>query len=217
MRRHEQSGQPDRQNPDRENEAHQRRRAPGAIRPPRALRDRAAVWRWASPAMIARRSASLIVIQAPISAAVRPQPMHRADSGSMTQTLMQGVEIGADTGRYLGGRVPDEKSAPGGDLAALLRGAGDVAGLSADRAASQRDYAQGPGAAHQRREQRMDEAERGEAERERNDEGGAPGGGERAQSRAARRLRRRRRRAPAAEARAASARPRGRARRPGSG
>jgi len=47
--------------------------------------------------MTARRSASLIVIQAAISAAVRPQPMHKADSGSMTQTLMQGVEIGAGT------------------------------------------------------------------------------------------------------------------------
>jgi hypothetical protein len=47
--------------------------------------------------MTARRSTSLIVIQAAISAAVRPQPMHTADSGSMTQTLMQGVEIGANT------------------------------------------------------------------------------------------------------------------------
>jgi len=47
--------------------------------------------------MTAIRSASLIVIQAAISSAVRPQPMHSADSGSMTQRLMQGVEIGADT------------------------------------------------------------------------------------------------------------------------
>jgi hypothetical protein len=38
------------------------------------------------------RSPSLIVAQAAISAAVRPQPMHKADSGSITQTLMQGVE-----------------------------------------------------------------------------------------------------------------------------
>jgi hypothetical protein len=38
------------------------------------------------------RSVSLIVAQAAISATVRPQPMHRADSGSRTQTLTQGVE-----------------------------------------------------------------------------------------------------------------------------
>ena len=42
--------------------------------------------------MTAIRSASLIVAQAVISSPVRPQPMHRADSGSRTQTLMQGVE-----------------------------------------------------------------------------------------------------------------------------
>ena len=42
--------------------------------------------------MTAIRSGSLIVDQAVISAAVRPQPMHKADSGSRTQTLMQGVE-----------------------------------------------------------------------------------------------------------------------------
>jgi len=87
--------------------------------------------------MTARRSASLIVIQAAISAAVRPQPMQSADKGSMTQTLMQGVEIGADTGRYLSRRMPDEKPAPGGDLGALLRGAGDVARLASDRATGQ--------------------------------------------------------------------------------
>ena len=46
--------------------------------------------------MTATRSASLIVVQAAISATVRPQPTHKADSGSMTQTLTQGVEIGAD-------------------------------------------------------------------------------------------------------------------------
>ena len=75
--------------------------------------------------------------------------------------------------------MPDEKSAPGGDLAALLRSAGDVAGLSADRAARQRDHDQSAGAAHERREERMGEPKRDEAERERNDEGRAPGGGER--------------------------------------
>jgi hypothetical protein len=42
--------------------------------------------------MTATRSVSLIVGHAPISAAVRPQPMHKADNGSRTQTLMQGVE-----------------------------------------------------------------------------------------------------------------------------
>lgn len=42
--------------------------------------------------MTATRSVSLIAAQALISAAVRPQPMHKADSGSRTQTLMQGVE-----------------------------------------------------------------------------------------------------------------------------
>jgi hypothetical protein len=47
--------------------------------------------------MTASRSGSLIVVQAVISSLVRPQPMHKADSGSRTQTLMQGVE-GADTG-----------------------------------------------------------------------------------------------------------------------
>ena len=42
--------------------------------------------------MTAIRSGSLIVDQAVISAAVRPQPMHKGDRESMTQTLMQGVE-----------------------------------------------------------------------------------------------------------------------------
>jgi hypothetical protein len=44
--------------------------------------------------MTATRSTSLIVAQAAISSPVRPQPMHKADSGSITQTLMQGVETG---------------------------------------------------------------------------------------------------------------------------
>lgn len=92
--------------------------------------------RWSSAAITARRSVSLIVIQAPISAAVRPQPMQSADKGSMTQTLMQGVEIGTDTLSYLGGGAPNEKPAPGGDLGALLRCSSDVACLPADRTAS---------------------------------------------------------------------------------
>jgi hypothetical protein len=90
--------------------------------------------------MTAMRSASLIVVQAEISAVVRPQPTHKADRESITQTLMQGVER-VGTARYLGSRMPDEKSAPGADLAALLRGAGDVAGLPANRAASKCDHA----------------------------------------------------------------------------
>ena len=122
------------------------RRAPPAISP--------RVRRWPSPAMTAIRSASLIVVQAAISAVVRPQPTHKADSGSMTQTLMQGVET-VGTAPYLGSRMPDEKSAPGGDLAALLGGAGNVAGLPADRAPRQRDHRQSAGAAHERREERM--------------------------------------------------------------
>ena len=44
--------------------------------------------------MTASRSVSLIVAHAVISSPVRPQPMHKADSGSRTQTLMQGVETG---------------------------------------------------------------------------------------------------------------------------
>ena len=69
-----------------------------------------------------------------------PAATHKADRESITQTLMQGVER-VGTARYLGSRMPDEKSAPGGDLAALLRGAGDVAGLPANRAASKCDHA----------------------------------------------------------------------------
>ena len=97
--------------------------------------------RWPSPAITARRPASLIVVQAAISAVVRAQPTQNADSGSMTQTLMQGVEMGAGTLRYLVRRMPNEKSAPGGDFPALLRGAGDVARLPANRAASKSDHA----------------------------------------------------------------------------
>ncbi len=43
--------------------------------------------------MTASRAISLIVAHAVISSPVRPQPMHRADSGSRIQTLMQGVEM----------------------------------------------------------------------------------------------------------------------------
>ena len=62
--------------------------------------------------------------------------------------------------------MSDEKSAPGGDLAELLRRARHVAGLSADRAARQRDHEQSAGAAHERREERVGEAKRDEAERD---------------------------------------------------
>ncbi len=50
--------------------------------------------RSSSTAMMSRRSSSLISLQAAISATVRPQPMQRADKGSTTQILTQGVEIG---------------------------------------------------------------------------------------------------------------------------
>jgi hypothetical protein len=67
--------------------------------------------------------------------------------------------------------MPDEKSAPGGDLAALLGGPGDVAGLPADRAARQRDHEQSPGSAQERSEERMREAKRDEAKRDCNNKG----------------------------------------------
>ena len=151
--------------------------------------------------MTAARSASLIVGLAAISAVVRPQPMHKADNRSMTQTLMQGAEISMSTSFQLGGRMPNEKSAPGRDLAHLLGGAGDVAGLPADRAAGERNHGQSAGR-HQRRDERVGQAQRDEAERERNDESRCPGGGEGARI-AARPRPPRRRRAPAGEARAA--------------
>jgi hypothetical protein len=94
-RGHEQRRQRDRQNRDGQDKAHQRRLR-DATRPPRAARDRASAKRWPSPVMTATRSTSLIVAQAAISSPVRPQPMHKADSGSITQTLMQGVETGGD-------------------------------------------------------------------------------------------------------------------------
>jgi hypothetical protein len=91
-RRHEQRRQRDREDCNRQDEAHQFRRRREATCPPRAERDRASARRWARPAITATRSVSLIAAQAAISAAVRPQPMHKADNGSRTQTLMQGVE-----------------------------------------------------------------------------------------------------------------------------
>jgi len=72
-RGHEQRGQCDRQNHNGDDEAHQTRRWRAATRPPRAARDRASVRRGPSSAMTAMRSASLIVVQAAISAVVRPQ------------------------------------------------------------------------------------------------------------------------------------------------
>jgi hypothetical protein len=115
--------------------------------------------------MIAIRSGSLIVDQAVISAAVRPQPMHKVDSGSRTQTLMQGVET-LGTAPHLSGRMPDEKPAPRGDLATLLGGPGDVARLPADRPARQPDHEQGPSAAQEDSKERMGDAKRDEAERD---------------------------------------------------
>ena len=55
--------------------------------------------------MTASRSVSTIVAQAAISWAVRPQPMHKLDSGSRTQTLMQGVET-AGTGLIYAAECP---------------------------------------------------------------------------------------------------------------
>ena len=93
MRRKQQRGPRDRENGNGQDEAHQLRRPPPALtRPLRAARDRASARRCSSPAMMASRSVSLIVAHAVISSPVRPQPMHKADSGSRTQTLMQGVE-----------------------------------------------------------------------------------------------------------------------------
>ena len=92
VRRHEQRRQRDRQSRNGQDEAHHCRRLRAAIRPPRAARDRPSVRRWGRSAITASRSVSLIVAQAVISSPVRPQPMHKADSGSRTQTLMQGVE-----------------------------------------------------------------------------------------------------------------------------
>lgn len=48
--------------------------------------------------MTARRSASLIVLQAPISSTVRPQPTHTRPAASSTQTETQGVEISVGIG-----------------------------------------------------------------------------------------------------------------------
>ncbi len=45
--------------------------------------------------MTASRSASLIAPQPAISATVRPQPTHSAETGSTTQIFTQGVETGA--------------------------------------------------------------------------------------------------------------------------
>jgi hypothetical protein len=42
--------------------------------------------------MTSRRSVSARPPQAAISSRVRPQPMHRPETGSMTQTSVQGVE-----------------------------------------------------------------------------------------------------------------------------
>lgn len=48
--------------------------------------------------MMARRSASLIVLQAPISWSVRPQPVQCCRLASSVQIKTQGVETGAGIG-----------------------------------------------------------------------------------------------------------------------
>jgi hypothetical protein len=69
------------------------------MRPLRRERDRAPRIRSSSPPMIAVRSASLMSRHVAISEIERPQPMHRADAGSITQIFTQGVDIsGADIG-----------------------------------------------------------------------------------------------------------------------
>ena len=65
--------------------------------------------------------------------------------------------------------MADEKPAPGGDLGALLRGAGDVAGLPADLPLSDEDNGQSASAAGQRRDQRVRNPQRDDAKRERDD------------------------------------------------
>ena len=121
--------------------------------------------------MTAPRSASLIAVQAAISATVRPQPTQSAERGSMTQTLTQGVDIvGADMTPNLGGGMADEKPAPRGDLGALLRGAGDVAGLPADLPLSDEDNGQCADAAGQSRDKSVRDPQRDEAKRESDDE-----------------------------------------------
>jgi hypothetical protein len=51
--------------------------------------------------MMLCRSAALIPSQLPISARVRPQPMQKPVSGSMTQTLMQGVSISGKSNAFM--------------------------------------------------------------------------------------------------------------------
>ena len=97
LRGHEQGRERGRQNQHGREPAHQRDRPRALKAPPRDARDRASARRSPSPAMTATRSASLIAVQAAISATVRPQPTQSAECGSMTQTLTQGVDIsGAD-------------------------------------------------------------------------------------------------------------------------
>jgi hypothetical protein len=92
VRGQEQRHHRDREHRNGQDEAHQFRRSRARTRPPRVERDRAWARRCGRSAMEAIRWASLIVGQPPISSGVRPQPMQRADSGSRTLTLTQGVE-----------------------------------------------------------------------------------------------------------------------------
>ncbi len=95
------AAQRDRQNRDGQDEAHQLRRRRAATWPPRAVRDRASVRRWSSPAMTASRSGSLIVAQAAISS-------HRAAAAD-AQSRQRIEDADVDAGRGDGGHGPSLK------------------------------------------------------------------------------------------------------------
>src|SRR5688572_22020055 len=85
--------------------------------------------------MMRRRSSSGRRNQRAISSRVRPQPSHRPVSGSMRQTLMQGLEarVMAEVKAPIGLSFNrDQESDEGENLGRLLDGAGDVPGLAAD-------------------------------------------------------------------------------------
>jgi len=81
--------------------------------------------------MISRRSFGLIPAQRVISSIVRPQPRHRPDPSSISQTSMQGVSKGGFglgvNQSYVGGDL-----APDNRLSAGTRGL--APGASSDRA-----------------------------------------------------------------------------------
>ena len=121
--------------------------APGRARRSSALRMRGEA-RAGSPAITARRSASLIAPQPAISSTVRPQPTQSAETRVDDADFdARGGDGGLGHGGHLSGRPADEKAAPGGDLRPLLRGARDVAGLAADLRLASAVIAPAPSAA----------------------------------------------------------------------